>query len=84
MNHFWSIKSLLFPTFSLITFLSDVKFFLSSKMNRLFGQSKSSAVPKSKPTLNDTATILDSRVETLNKQIAIIDQGLFRKKKNFI
>jgi len=45
-------------------------------MNRLFGQSKGSAVPK--PTLNDTAATLDSRVETLNKQIATIDQGLFR------
>jgi len=45
-------------------------------MNRLFGQSKGSTVPK--PTLNDTASTLDSRVETLNKQIATIDQGLFR------
>jgi hypothetical protein len=45
-------------------------------MNRLFGQSKGSTVPK--PTLNDTAATLDSRVETLNKQIATIDQGLFR------
>jgi hypothetical protein len=44
-------------------------------MNRLFGQSKGSAVPK--PTLNDTAATLDSRVETLNKQISSIDQGLF-------
>ncbi|CAF0954445.1 unnamed protein product [Rotaria sordida] len=43
-------------------------------MNRLFGQSKASAVPK--PTLNDTAATLDSRVETLNKQIATIDQEL--------
>lgn len=42
-------------------------------MNRLFGQSKGSAVPK--PTLNDTAATLDSRVETLNKQIGSIDQG---------
>jgi hypothetical protein len=42
-------------------------------MNRLFGQSKGSTVPK--PTLNDTAATLDSRVETLNKQIATIDQG---------
>lgn len=44
-------------------------------MNRLFGQSKASAVPK--PTLTDTAATLDSRVETLNKQIASIDQGTF-------
>ena len=44
-------------------------------MNRLFGQSKGTAVPK--PTLNDTAATLDSRVETVNKQIATIDQGLF-------
>ncbi|CAF1937586.1 unnamed protein product [Rotaria magnacalcarata] len=43
-------------------------------MNRLFGQSKGSAVPK--PTLTDTAATLDSRVETLNKQIATIDQEL--------
>jgi hypothetical protein len=42
-------------------------------MNRLFGQSKGTAVPK--PTLNDTAATLDLRVETLNKQIATIDQG---------
>ena len=42
-------------------------------MNRLFGQSKGTAAPK--PTLNDTAATLDSRVETLNKQIATIDQG---------
>ena len=42
-------------------------------MNRLFGQSKASAVPK--PTLNDTSATLDSRVETLNKQIGTIDQG---------
>ena len=44
-------------------------------MNRLFGQSKGGAVPK--PTLNDTAATIDSRVETINKQIASIDQGLF-------
>lgn len=44
-------------------------------MNRLFGQSKGTTVPK--PTLNDTAATLDARVETLNKQIATIDQGLF-------
>ncbi len=43
-------------------------------MNRIFGQSKSKAVPQ--PTLNDTSAILDSRVETLNKQIAAVDQGL--------
>lgn len=43
-------------------------------MNRLFGQSKGTAVPK--PTLNDTAATIDSRVETLNKQIATIDQEL--------
>jgi len=43
-------------------------------MNRLFGSSKGSTVPK--PTLNDTASTLDSRVETLNKQIASIDQEL--------
>ncbi|CAF1199863.1 unnamed protein product [Rotaria sp. Silwood1] len=43
-------------------------------MNRLFGQSKSNAVPK--PTLNDTAATLDLRVETINKQIASIDQEL--------
>jgi hypothetical protein len=43
-------------------------------MNRLFGSSKSNAVPK--PTLNDTAASLDSRVETINKQIAAVDQGL--------
>lgn len=42
-------------------------------MNRLFGQSKGTATPK--PTLNDTASTLDSRVETVNKQIASIDQG---------
>jgi hypothetical protein len=42
-------------------------------MNRLFGQSKGGTAPK--PTLNDTAAVLDSRVETLNKQIASIDQG---------
>ena len=44
------------------------------KMNRLFGSSKSNAVPK--PTLNDTAASLDSRVETINKQIAAVEQGL--------
>jgi charged multivesicular body protein 5 len=43
-------------------------------MNRIFGQSKGSTVPK--PTLNDTASTLDSRVETVNKQIAAIDQEL--------
>ncbi len=43
-------------------------------MNRLFGQSKSSAVHR--PTLNDTAATLDSRVETINKQIAGVDQGI--------
>ncbi|CAF2671120.1 unnamed protein product [Rotaria sp. Silwood2] len=43
-------------------------------MNRLFGQSKSNAVPK--PTLNDTAATLDLRVETINKQIATIDHEL--------
>ena len=41
-------------------------------MNRLFGQSKGTAVPK--PTLTDTAATLDSRVETVNKQIASLDQ----------
>lgn len=46
----------------------------SQKMNRLFGQSKGTAVPK--PTLNDTAATLDARVETVNKQIASIDQEL--------
>lgn len=45
-------------------------------MNRLFGQSKATTVPK--PTLNDTAATIDSRVETINKQIATIDQGSFR------
>lgn len=44
-------------------------------MNRLFGQAKGGAAPK--PTLNDAAATLDSRVETINKQIATIDQGLF-------
>lgn len=43
-------------------------------MNRIFGSSKGSTVPK--PTLNDTSATLDSRVETLNKQIASIDQEL--------
>jgi hypothetical protein len=43
-------------------------------MNRFFGQSKSTRVPQ--PTLNDTAATLDSRVETINKQIASVDQGL--------
>ena len=43
-------------------------------MNRLFGQSKSNAAPR--PNLNDTVATLDSRVETLNKQIASIDQGI--------
>jgi len=43
-------------------------------MNRLFGQSKSNAV--SKPTLNDTAATLDLRVESINKQIAAVDQEL--------
>lgn len=43
-------------------------------MNRLFGQSKSNVVPK--PTLNDAAATLDLRVETINKQIASVDQGL--------
>jgi hypothetical protein len=42
-------------------------------MNRLFGQSRSNAVPK--PNLNDTVATLDSRVETINKQIAAVDQG---------
>jgi len=42
-------------------------------MNRLFGQSKAAAP---KPTLNDTASTLDSRVETINKQIASLDQEL--------
>lgn len=42
-------------------------------MNRLFGQSKNTAVPK--PTLNDTAATLDARVETVNKQISGIDLG---------
>jgi len=46
-------------------------------MNRLFGQSKSSAIPK--PTLNDAAATLDSRVETINKQIAAVDQGQLKK-----
>ena len=41
-------------------------------MNRLFGQSKA---PVPKPNLNDTAATLESRVETINKQIASIDQG---------
>ncbi|UJR08159.1 hypothetical protein I4U23_012433 [Adineta vaga] len=43
-------------------------------MNRLFGNSKSNAVPR--PTLNDTAATIDSRVETINKQIAAVDQEL--------
>jgi len=51
-------------------------------MNRLFGQSKPNAVPK--VTLNDTAATLDLRVETINKQIAAVDQGLFKKQNCFI
>ncbi len=47
-------------------------------MSRFFGQSKSNVV--SKPTLNDTASIIDSRVEVLNRQIAAVDQGLLKKK----
>jgi hypothetical protein len=47
-------------------------------MNRFFGQSKPNVV--SKPTLNDTASIIDSRVEVLNRQIAAVDQGLLKKK----
>ncbi|CAF0831035.1 unnamed protein product [Rotaria sordida] len=43
-------------------------------MSRLFGWSKSNTIPK--PTLNDTAATLDLRVETINKQIAIIDHEL--------
>lgn len=44
-------------------------------MNRIFGTSKgSTAAPK--PTLTDTAATIDSRVDTLNKQIASIDQEL--------
>jgi chaperonin cofactor prefoldin len=50
-------------------------------MNRLFGQSKSNVVPKS--TLNDTAATLDLRIETINKQIAAVDQGLLLTKKFF-
>lgn len=42
-------------------------------MSRLFGKPKSNAA--SKPTLNDTASTLDLRIETFNKQIAAIDQG---------
>lgn len=41
-------------------------------MNRLFGKSKA---PVPQPTLNDTAATLDLRVESINKQIASIDQG---------
>jgi hypothetical protein len=47
-------------------------------MSRFFGQSKPKVV--SKPTLNDTASIIDSRVEVLNRQIAAVDQGLLKKK----
>ncbi|CAF0989770.1 unnamed protein product [Adineta ricciae] len=43
-------------------------------MNRLFGHSKSNAAPK--PTLNDTAATIDLRVETINKQIASVEQEL--------
>jgi len=50
-------------------------------MNRLFGQSKSNVVPK--PTLNDAAATLDLRIETINKQIAAVDQGLLLTKKFF-
>ncbi len=77
MNHFLYIKNqvlLLFFTWSSNkqVYHCFCKFLL--KMNRLFGSSKSNAVPK--PTLNDTAASLDSRVETINKQIAAVDQGL--------
>jgi len=44
-------------------------------MNRIFGKA-SNTTPKTKPTLNDTAAMLDSRVETLNKKIADIDRQI--------
>lgn len=50
-------------------------------MSRFFGQSKTKSVPK--PTLNDTVVLLNSRLETVNKQIADIDRGFnFDKQTN--
>ena len=83
MNHFRDINMKIylkhtdFSSFKIFFFVIWVKFVhrKSKQMNRLFGSSKgSTAAPK--PTLTDTAATIDSRVETLNKQIASIDQGL--------